>query len=329
MPRLTSSLLLAAALITLASVAYAGPAWTDAEKAAQEDPDFKLQGEYVGMIKHDDGEAKVGIQVIALGKGKFRAVGYPGGLPGDGWNKEEKHTADGQLVDGAVTFKREDVSATLKGGKITIAAGGEEIGTLEKVTRKSPTLGAKPPEGAVVLYGGPDDAKNWKGGKADEAGNLQQGVTSNETFGDHTLHVEFCIPYQPEDGGQGRGNSGLYVQGRYEVQMLDSFGLEGKDNECGGIYSVKAPDVNMAFPPLAWQTYDVDYTAAKYEDGKLVASPRVTVKHNGVVVHDDVELPGNRNTTAAPSKPGPEPGPVYLQNHGNPVRYRNIWAVRK
>ncbi len=167
----------------------------------------------------------------------------------------------------------------------------------------------------------------WKGGKADEQGNLQQGVTSNETFGDHKLHIEFQIPYQPEDRGQGRGNSGMYVQGRYEVQMLDSFGLEGKHNECGGLYSVKDPDINMAYPPLTWQTYDVDYTAAKFEDGRLVSNPRVTVRHNGVVVHDDVELPGERSTTAAPSKPGPQAGPVYLQNHGNPVRYRNIWVV--
>jgi hypothetical protein len=142
--------------------------------------------------------------------------------------------------------------------------------------------------------------------------------------------VEFRIPFQPEDSGQGRGNSGLYLQGRYEVQMLDSFGLEGKDNECGGIYSVAPPSVNMALPPLAWQTYDVDYTAAKYDDaGKLTSNPRVTVKHNGVVIHDNIELPGQRNTTAAPVAAGPAPGPVFLQNHGNPVRYRNIWVVEK
>ena len=128
---------------------------------------------------------------------------------------------------------------------------------------------------------------------------LMQGVISKDTFGSHSLHIEFRLPYQPEARGQGRGNSGIYVQGRYECQMLDSFGLEGKQNECGGLYSVKAPDLNMCLPPLAWQTYDIDYTAAEYKDGKLATNPRVTIRHNGVVIHDDVELPGNRNTTAA------------------------------
>jgi hypothetical protein len=317
------------ALVTCGT-ALAGPTWSDPAKAAKEDPDFALQGEYSGNIKHDDGDAKVGIQVIALGKGKFRAVGYPGGLPGDGWNKENKHTAEGQLTDGVVTFKNDEAEAKLAGGKITITAGGEELGTLERIERKSPTLGAKPPEGAVVLYGKPEDAANWEGGKADEEGNLEQGVTSKQKFGDQTVHIEFRLPYQPEDGGQGRGNSGMYLQGRYEVQMLDSFGLEGKNNECGGIYSVKDCDVNMCLPPLAWQTYDVDYTAARYDDaGKAISPAKITVKHNGVVIHDNVELPSDRNTTAAPVGAGPEPGPLHLQNHGNPVRYRNIWVVEK
>jgi hypothetical protein len=111
--------------------------------------------------------------------------------------------------------------------------------------------------------------------------------------------------------------------------MLDSFGLEGEENECGGIYSVAKPSVNMCYPPLAWQTYDIDYTAARYKDNELVSPPRITVRHNGVVIHDDVELPGNRNTTAAPVAAGPQNGPLYLQDHGNPVRYRNIWVVGK
>ena len=110
--------------------------------------------------------------------------------------------------------------------------------------------------------------------------------------------------------------------------MLDSFGLSGEQNECGGLYSIKKPDVNMCLPPLQWQTYDIQYKAPRYADGKLVDPPRMTVRHNGVVIHDDVKLPGNRSTTAAPVKPGPGQGPIYLQNHGSPVRYRNIWVVQ-
>jgi hypothetical protein len=197
----------------------------------------------------------------------------------------------------------------------------------QKVNRKSETMGAKPPAGAVVLFDG-TSADAFTGGRMTEDGLLEQGCTSKQTFGSHKLHIEFRLPYKPLARGQARGNSGLYLQGRYEVQMLDSFGLKGEQNECGGIYSVGPPAVNMCFPPLSWQTYDVDYQAAVYDaSGKLTQNPRVTVKHNGVVIHDDIELPGERNTTAAPVKAGPEPGPVYLQDHGNPVRYRNIWVL--
>jgi hypothetical protein len=136
------------------------------------------------------------------------------------------------------------------------------------------------------------------------------------------------LPYMPEARGQGRGNSGLYLQGRYEVQMLDSFGLEGKDNECGGLYKIAAPKVNMCLPPLTWQTYDVDFAAAKFDsEGKKTVNAMITVRHNGVVIHEDQELPDA--THAAPNKEENKPGPVYLQNHGNPVRYRNIWVKPK
>jgi hypothetical protein len=205
---------------------------------------------------------------------------------------------------------------------------GKDLGTLSKVDRASPTLNAKPPEGAVVLFDG-KSADAFTGGKMTDDGLLQQGCTSKQTFGSCRLHIEFRLPYQPLDRGQARGNSGVYVGARYECQMLDSFGLKGENNECGGLYSVKAPDENMCLPPLAWQTYDIDYTAAKYDGDKLVANPRVTIAHNGVTIHDNVELPGERSTTAAPNKPGPEPGPIYLQDHGNPVRYRNIWVLEK
>jgi hypothetical protein len=293
------------------------------------DEDFAFQGEYVGELGSGAEKQKGGLQVIAIGKGQFRAVGYNGGLPGEGWDGEAPNRVEelGQRNGNEVTFQTDYGTGTIRDGMMMVFdPQGTQLGELQKVTRKSTTLGEQPPAGAVVLFDG-SNVDAWEGGKLSEDKLLQQGTTSKQKFGSHKLHIEFRLPYQPEASGQGRGNSGLYLQGRYEVQMLDSFGLEGRDNECGGVYSVKKPDLNMCFPPLSWQTYDVEFTAAKYEDGKLVAAPRMTVYHNGVKIHDNIELPGERNTTAAPVPVGPEPGPIYLQDHGNPVRYRNIWVL--
>jgi hypothetical protein len=255
-------------------------------------------------------------------------VGYKGGLPGDGWDRQEKHLATGETKNGVTTLIAEKGRGELKNGVLTIFDNnGNELGQLRRVERKSSTLGAKPPTGAVVLFDG-STADNFQGGKMTADKLLMQGVTSKQKFGSYTIHLEFRLPYQPHDSGQARGNSGCYLQGRYEVQILDSFGLEGKNNECGGIYSIKDPDQNLCYPPLAWQTYDIDYTAAEFgPDGKKLKNARMTVRHNGVVVHDNVELP--KATTAAPVPEGPEPGPVYIQDHGNPVRFRNIWVVEK
>jgi hypothetical protein len=327
--RFTFTAFLAALLIV--PTAYAGPTYDDPEQAAKADSDFLIQGEFAGTIPGGDGDQKFGVQVIALGEGKFQAVGYHGGLPGDGWNGEEKIRKDGERNGDEVVFQGDDGRGVLKEGKIELYNGeGVKICELKKVERKSNTLEQAPPQGAKVLFDGTKESlANWQNARLSEDGLLMPPVTSKETFGDHRVHLEFRLPYQPQDRGQARGNSGVYLQGRYEVQMLDSFGLEGEQNECGGIYSVGKPSVNMCYPPLSWQTYDIDYTAAKYKDDKLVSPPRITVRHNGVVIHNDVELPGDRNTTAAPVAAGQENGPLYLQDHGNPVRYRNIWVVEK
>ena len=329
--RLIFSLFIATALAAAAFAADNNKTYATPDEA-KTDPDFAVQGEYVGEYTEDNQTQKVGVQIIALGDGRFHGRAYPGGLPGDGWNGEKGHEGDGQRGDdGAVVLKdSENHKAVIKDGVATFYnPDGKKFGEAKKVERKSPTLGAKPPAGAKVLFDGTEQSlANWKGATMTGDGLLVQGVTSVPTFQSQTLHVEFRTPYMPHARGQGRGNSGLYLQGRYEVQMLDSFGLAGKNNECGGIYSIKDPDVNMCFPPLAWQTYDVEYTAARYDaDGKKTANAKMTVRHNGVVVHQGVELP--KSTTAAPVKESPEPGPVYLQNHGNPVRYRNIWVVAK
>lgn len=293
-------------------------------------PDFAVQGEYVGAVATADGEVKLGVQVIALGGGKFRAVALRGGLPGEGWDKSEPVAAEGQSKDGQVVFTvpKQSFQATLKDGQIAVKDGNKSVGTLKKVERASPTLGAKPPAGAVVLFDG-KTAEKFIGGKMTADGLLIEGAVSNDKFQDFSIHLEFRLPFQPYDRGQGRGNSGFYAQGRYEVQILDSFGLKAEDNECGGIYKVARPAVNMCYPPLSWQTYDVDFTAPRFDkDGKKVKNARMTVRHNGVVIHKDLEIPGT-TTAAIIHRETPEPGPIYLQDHTNPVRFRNVWVVEK
>ncbi|RLT05854.1 MAG: DUF1080 domain-containing protein [Planctomycetota bacterium] len=295
---------------------------------AKKDPDFAIQGEYEGELGDADGKEKWGLQVIALGDGKFKAVAYSGGLPGAGWDKEKKVEVDGSATNGVATFNGEKGLATIKDGVATIKnPDGKPLGEMKKVERKSPTIGKKSPEGAVVLF----DGKNgdaFTDPKKFVDGLMSQGITSTQKFQDFSLHMEFLLSYVPAGRGQGRANSGCYMQGRYEVQILDSFGLSGENNECGGIYTIAKPAVNMCLPPLAWQTYDADYTAAKFDgDKKKTANAKLTVRHNGVLIHENVELP--KGTTAAPVAEGPEPGPIYIQDHGNPIRFRNIWLVEK
>jgi hypothetical protein len=317
------ALTLALGLVSVADAAQ-GEAFLTAKAAG---PDFAIQGEYTGTIDVDGEQQKWGIQVIALGDGEFRAVGYEGGLPGDGWNGDEPRRAEGKASEGMVTIETNEATLKIGKRKLTILGSyGEDVGELKKVRRKSSTLGAKPPQGAVVLLRG-KTAENFPGGKITKRGLLKPGATSKQKFGSSKCHLEFRLPFMPTARGQGRGNSGCYYQGRYEIQMLDSFGLESKDNECGGIYQVAKPLVNMCHPPLAWQTYDIDLTAAEFQGDKKVKNARITIRHNGVVIHKDLELPGPTPGNLIPESA--QPGPIFLQDHGNPVRYRNIWVVNK
>ncbi|MFI9643242.1 family 16 glycoside hydrolase [Micromonospora sp. NPDC051925] len=146
-----------------------------------------------------------------------------------------------------------------------------------------------------------------------------------QAFGDFRLHVEFKLPLYPSDvTGQNRANSGVYLQDRYEIQVLDSFGIDPPQaNDAAAIYTQKAPDVNAARPPETWQTYDIEYRQARYDAaGNKVENPRVTVVWNGVTVHDDVEILG---PTGGSRPEGPAAGAIRLQDHGNPVQYRKIW----
>ncbi|MEV6493841.1 family 16 glycoside hydrolase, partial [Actinoplanes sp. NPDC051633] len=150
-------------------------------------------------------------------------------------------------------------------------------------------------------------------------------LRTKEAWQDYKLHVEFKVPQLPPDvTGQNRGNSGVYQQERYELQILDSFGDPTLDNnEAGSIYLHKAPDVNAATAPETWQTYDVTFRAARYDaSGVKTANARITVVWNGVTVHNDIEIPAGTGGNIAE---GPSTGAIRLQDHGNKVRYRNLW----
>ncbi len=295
----------------------------DPNIAALKDPDFLIQGEYCCE--------KMGAQVVALGAASFDVYLLEGGLPGAGWEPgKSRKKLSGGMKEGKIEVRDEagKTMATLSEGSLFLTNEDGKTQKLLRVDRKSPTLGVKPAAGAVVLFDG-TNADEWVNGKVVD-GHLQAtNATSKRTFGDYKLHLEFRTPYMPAARGQGRGNSGIYHGGRWETQILDSFGLEGLDNETGGIYSLSKPRLNMCLPPLAWQTYDVDLTAAKFNaEGKRTAWPRITVRLNGVTIHDDLELTKDFTASAPLSQPLTSPeGPVFLQDHGNPVEFRNIWII--
>jgi hypothetical protein len=196
------------------------------------------------------------------------------------------------------------------------------------------------PSGALVLFDG-KSTSNWtkRDGKPVEwklANGAMEGfkghgdiVTKDKFEGKFKLHVEFRIPYEPTlKQGQGRGNSGVYVQGRYEVQVLDSYGIESKNNDCAAIYEVAAPLKNVCKAPTVWQAYDIEFTSPKFDGTKKVEPVRMTVYHNGVKVHDDLKVSSD-NTRAGMGGDPSKPGPILLQDHGHPVQYRNIWLLKQ
>ena len=252
--------------------------------------------------------------------------GYFEVIPNSGDLRTKETFGDVQLhVEWASPAQvRGDFDGTVKDGTLRVQTANGESVVLRRVERESPTLGAKPPAGAVVLFGEPD-LSAFAAGKLDPRGFLAVGARTKERFGSFQLHVEFRTPFMPDARGQWRGNSGVYLQGRYEVQVLDSFGLAAEPDGCAAIYAQRAPDRNLSFPPLAWQTYDLAFQAASFDASGAKTGPAVvTLRHNGVLVHDAVEVSG---PTGRGEPEGPEPGPLLLQDHWNPVVYRNVWLL--
>jgi len=191
------------------------------------------------------------------------------------------------------------------------------------------------PEDAVVLVGEngydmvPEGAGPGKWEFKDgvlTASPQWDSVVTKEPYGDFRMHVEFNV----NDTGdtkdpEGNGNSGVYIQGRYEVQIHNSFGISAGDytpSYGGSIYKQKKPDLLVSKKAGEWQTYDIAFRAARFKGDRKTENARITVYHNGELIHDDYAI---AKQTGAGKKEGPEPGPIKLQGHHNPVRFRNVW----
>jgi hypothetical protein len=248
-----------------------------------------------------------------------------GGLPG-----QDKHQPEPIRMIG----RRSGDFVVLSGGPwaifvekdscLLLDREGNKVGRLERTYRTSPTLGARPPKDSVVLFDG-TNIDHFTNAQMTNEGLLMEGADLKPMFQDFNLHVEFRLPYMPEADGQARANSGLYLQSRYECQVLDSFALDPVFNGCGALYRFRKPDFNMCLPPLVWQSYDIQFTAPRWAaDGSKIRDAHITSWVNGVKVQDNVALP---DKTGAGNEEEPILLPIRIQDHGDPIRFRNIWIV--
>lgn len=317
---------IASLLIAGLAAAENGPRGPVHLEPPKDDPSYLLMGEFAGDVTISEGNTEtIGLQIRPLGKGEFEAISYSGGLPGQENHKPEATRMIGRLSGDFLILSGGPWAVFAERDHCTlISRSGDKLGKLDRVVRRSPTLAAKAPEGAIVLFDG-SDTDQFVNGQMTEDGLLIEGADFKPMHQDFDLHLEFRLPYMPEARDQGRGNSGVYIQGRYECQILDSFGALPVFNGAGALYRYRTPLVNMALPPLVWQTYDIRFTAPRWAaDGTKIRNARITSWLNGVIVQNDVEL---ETKTGAGQEETPTLLPTKLQNHTDPVRFRNIWII--
>jgi hypothetical protein len=326
---------------------------TSCSSHAEEPP--AMMGDWLGQYtnppekSYQAGNPSLAARVVGVKDGAFLIQLFPEFDKRAQYHLNERVQPDGDTLkvskdpwvlkveDGKMTGHQK---ARHKGKDIEIAF------ELKKVERLSPTLGRKAPEGAEVLFGpGVKNLDHWEhpNGKAASWKLLDDGVVEiyprragNKAGGDlrtkkHYLdceiHLEFRLPYEPNNSGQGRSNSGIFIQGDYEVQILDSYGLGGMWDECGALYRVSPPKLNMCAPPGQWQTYDITFKAARYDNDTLVEHPVITVRHNGKLIHNQqvLEEVTQYYETNRKKPPVKEKGPIRLQDHGHAIQFRNFW----
>lgn len=322
-------------LAWMLAVAWLVPACAQEEyKKFFPEPD-PFVGDWVGRWSEDvKVDPAINAQIIALGGNEYR-LRFVAMLDR---RATPKAIVDAEAKDGVIAFEGGGMVGEVRPDGIRgTSKSGKSSFQLRKTVRLSPTLGKEPPDGADVLYDG-NGFEAWetpKGWVELEDGAMMvvpkgaRYLESKKTYTDLEMHVEFRTSFMPDKRGQERANSGVFIQDVYEVQVLDSYGLEGYYDECGALYKLSAPRVNACAPPLQWQTYDIEYTAPRYENGELAANGRITVYHNGVLIQDDVRLEWITAWTEAErnAPPPKEAGKIRLQPHGNYTQYRNIWVV--
>ncbi len=309
---------------------------------------WQVQGEYFGAVQ---GGGNLGAWLIANGNDKYTVVFLPGGLltlpgmPYGGWSQTgwNRSTFSGSAnLSGTVfsvsTTSNYKAAAITGSGEARVMTGTTPTGaafTLNRVVRNSPTHNLKPNPawGAANLWfdsaTGQSDLSKWA--TKDNTVQLSRkylyrGVQTVAAHGAGLLHIEFQGCFNPTATGQGRSNSGIYMQSHYEAQVLDSFGTAGATDEYGAVYTVKAPTVNAALPPLTWHTYDIYFTPrTSGSGGDATGAAVMTVYANGVMTQDATLVPNV--TTAGVGGNLLVPSPLYLQNHGNEVVYNNIWFI--
>ncbi|MFO7974240.1 MAG: DUF1080 domain-containing protein, partial [Candidatus Hydrogenedentota bacterium] len=321
------------AMVFCLCIGFAADAALDADDCYPEEVD-PLVGNWKGRWSAEETvDPDIAAQVFALGGNKYQVR-----LVSKLFMRCPPIVFEAEASDGKIAFDEAGIKGEITPDSFTGARGRGKVSfEMEKFSHEPPTLGMTPPDNAIVLF----DGTNFDQWQEPEGWELLDGgvmmvtpkgetLVSKQTFKSVQLHVEFRLPWMPKSRGQSRGNSGVFVQDVYEVQVLDTFGLEGYYDECGALYKVSAPRVNACLPPLEWQTYDITYHAPKYsEDGELLAFPRMTVLHNGILIQDDREMPQitawKEEERLAP--PPREPGHIKLQAHGNYVQFRNVFLV--
>ncbi|MHB1305684.1 MAG: 3-keto-disaccharide hydrolase [Limisphaerales bacterium] len=293
----------------------------------------QFMGEYRGSFSPDTAvKLEATAKVVAEGDGYYRVVMTSPGRDGrEGAVIEIYGREFGPEVGLFGRAGGYDWSGSIKHGQLFATSGYEQSFQLTRIESQSPKAALPPPAGAVVLLPFEPERtaelsqwtnREWKAldhGVMEAAPGKGANRTRREFGRIQQLHLEFWLPREPRNRGQGRANSGVYLADHYEVQILDSFGLTHTSGDCGGLYGIARARVNASLPPETWQTYDITFEPAELDArGQTAQPPRITVWHNGVLIHDRQEIPMKKHRLQ---------GPLQLQDHGHPIRFRNIWLI--